>query len=1147
MLHEGLHTATVSRWGALKAKMKTGDKVADAIINRMDKLRQQAAKLYDAKRDAPEVGEALQNVDEFLAYGRTSPVVQDWMRNQQSGGMWGGFVDTVRRVLGLPPKYGPMLNAMMRESTSLLDVAARTPRMSAASMAEKLKSSDPVTLMLKGDAAKAKVGANPINELNEMSKPWVMGLGNLAKTRLPSYLAIRGDLYDMLASRMERAGISSDPIKKLARVIAARDAIRVRGEQEVANLNRDYLHLPEGERRGVAKDNKGKVNNLIEAMTRGGEWGFTPDWLPAADAARVKVNPDFASRFNALSDKGQAHVKNLLKSIYDKTQQLRDTVIKVVRDAYSEELSAAKTDVDKAAVENRIAAETKQVLDPANFDNSLPYAPLRRSGEWAVEAMSKEYAAAKAAGNQKLVAEMKGNADHYFVDFAQTEAEAEHMRLAITKANPAFAADKGGIATRREAKGMSEQFYGGGDMPQAFERVMSRISGDEKMKAAMRDQLHNIARQLYLRSLSDQNARKGALRRFNVASMPLDIQLNVEQHLKSQSYNLASVQRNGEILDSFTALDKSLDALKSKPDDYAATTSHLKEITERYMDALQPPADGPVSNFLGQVRGVSSFWQLSLSPRFLLQQTLQPTIMTAPLLEARYGLARGIAALANAYKAINMGELSKAWRDDAGLHTPKLVDEKYQPLLNYIADMGLLDVGISAETGKLPNRLDEKLKGVRLAREWPRYVEYLNRASSAIATYEMEVQTPTEVSKPDAGAYADYRANVEGRAMNERQFNAAYAAARMVQQTQGDYSTASAPRFLQGPVGATLGQYRKIAIIVASNYIRMISRMGDKSLSSTERAIAARSLAYSLGHVMAFGGMVGLPGATLMFGLTNAIRNMLGGDDDPPADTEEDIRKAVGDPMLANLLLAGLPTAANLNLSNTLGQGQAFSLQPYQDLSLKKDDMLKYIGSLAGPATGLGVNFAAGVGEMIDGNMYKGMSMTLPSGMSSMVAAFGEAQNGITNKYGTTLLRGDDIGMYESMMRAAGFQTETRTGRMERGDRVYDVRQFYNDRQRDLMREFREAAQASDPSARQTAIQKWMALQKVKQENGFKVTPLSSLIKSPARQAKEEAAVVGGVGYRRGEEKFAAAQARLYGDTGPSAADAEPVAADAGE
>jgi hypothetical protein len=705
------------------------------------------------------------------------------------------------------------------------------------------------------------------------------------------------------------------------------------------------------------------------------------------------------------------------------------------------------------------------------------------------------------------------------------------MRRAVIGANPAFAADKGGVATRKEANGLNEQFYGGRDMPQAFERVMARISGSDEMKEGIRNQLHNIARQLYLRSLSDQNARKGALRRFNVASMPLDIQLNVEQHLKSQSYNLASIQRNGEILDGFTALNNSLEKLASKPNEYADTSVMFNEITARYMNSLQPPPEGPVSRTLERVRGLTSFWQLALSPSFALQQALQPTMMTAPLLEGRYGLARGAAALKNAYAAVDMGALGRAWRNDDGLKT-EFVDKKYRPLMNFIADMGLLDVGISAETGKLPSRVDEKLKGIRLVREWPRYLEFLNRASSAIAAYEMEMQTPTGVAKPDAGAYADYRATVEGPAMSERQFNAAYAAARMVQKTQGDYSTASAPRILQGPVGATVGQYRKIAIIIASNYMRMISRMTDKSLSKTERAIAARSLAYSLGHTFAFGGMAGLPGASIMFGLVNMIMGMFGDDDDPPPDIAEDIREAVGDPMLANLLLAGVPTLANLNLSSTLGQGQILSPQPYQDLSLQRDDLLQYVGAIAGgPTGGLGINILTGVGEMIDGNMYKGMAMALPRGIGATVSAYGEAQNGITNKYGTILQPAEDIDTYESVLRAMSIQSEERAGRFERGDRAYNVREFFDGRQKDITREYIEAFRAGDALAAQAAREKWMKLQKVKGEQGFPVTPLSSLIKSPARRAKEEAAAVGGVRYMPGEEEFAAEQAGLYDPT----------------
>jgi hypothetical protein len=269
-----------------------------------------------------------------------------------------------------------------------------------------------------------------------------------------------------------------------------------------------------------------------------------------------------------------------------------------------------------------------------------------------------------------------------------------------------------------------------------------------------------------------------------------------------------------------------------------------------------------------------------------------------------------------------------------------------------------------------------------------------------------------------------------------------------------------------------------------------------------------------------------------MFGLVNFIRGLFNDEDEPDPDIEQDIRDAVGDPMLANLLLAGVPTMGGLNLSSTLGQGTVLSVQPYQDLSLQRDDLLQYIGAIAGgPAGGLGVNFATGIDEMTDGNMYKGMAKTLPSGMASALSAFSEAQSGITDKRGDPLVLADEIDMMDSIMRAAGFQTEERDSTFKRGERAYDERTFFKGRQDDLINEFNDAIGEGNTSARQSAIQKWMKLQKVKQEHGFPVTPLSSLLKSPARRAKARAQVVGGVRYRQGEEAFAAEQAGLYDPT----------------
>jgi hypothetical protein len=101
---------------------------------------------------------------------------------------------------------------------------------------------------------------------------------------------------------------------------------------------------------------------------------------------------------------------------------------------------------------------------------------------------------------------------------------------------------------------------------------------------------------------------------------------------------------------------------------------------------------------------------------------------------------------------------------------------------------------------------------------------------------------------------------------------------------------------------------------------------------------------------------------------------------------------------------------------------------------------------------------------------------------------------------------------------------------MDKGTRLYNTRTFFDNRQDDVTDEFNEAKAAGDPVAMQAAREKWAALQKVKVANGFKATPLWSLIQSPRRRARDAARTKGGVAYRRGEEGFAEAQSTLYGD-----------------
>ena len=129
-LHEAVHVATLSRYGQLVDGATEGHAV-DPHVQAIENLRARAAKAFVRRGDDPsgQIAHALSSTDEFLAGALTSPRVQAFLKRQNTAGLWGRFVDGVRGVLGLLPRYGSLLDRVLEHGARLIDaMATDTPR-----------------------------------------------------------------------------------------------------------------------------------------------------------------------------------------------------------------------------------------------------------------------------------------------------------------------------------------------------------------------------------------------------------------------------------------------------------------------------------------------------------------------------------------------------------------------------------------------------------------------------------------------------------------------------------------------------------------------------------------------------------------------------------------------------------------------------------------------------------------------------------------------------------------------------------------------------------------------------------------------------------------------------------------------------------
>lgn len=122
LLHEAIHVAAMGRYGYEFNALKPGDAGSNPARAVLDLFNEARGKLG---RTAPfEVKYALTTPDEFLAMSLTNRQFQRWL---DRGTLWNRVVDTVRRLLGMEPKWTPMLDRALRAGTDLLEASGSDP------------------------------------------------------------------------------------------------------------------------------------------------------------------------------------------------------------------------------------------------------------------------------------------------------------------------------------------------------------------------------------------------------------------------------------------------------------------------------------------------------------------------------------------------------------------------------------------------------------------------------------------------------------------------------------------------------------------------------------------------------------------------------------------------------------------------------------------------------------------------------------------------------------------------------------------------------------------------------------------------------------------------------------------------------------
>jgi len=902
-----------------------------------------------------------------------------------------------------------------------------------------------------------------------------------------------------------------------------RQAGRITGviNERVTEMAAAYAELPTKQ----LGTGEGTLNSIAEASTRSGKWAFEPDWLTDEDlkGRKVEVDPQLAAQLKALGPKAEASAREMFRLSYDNAKKKKALLLRTMRQLAAREIKEARATGNKsgvARIRSQLGKDIAHAEQLNDVDTSKPYASLQRQGDKVVVARSDAFIRteeAARAGDRSAIerlAEMKGDAAHYFFDAFDGNAEQMRVKAQLEK-RPEFA-ENVDVFTKSDDEYLRA---GGMEMMSAFRRLSNMLEDqtvDDGTKANIRV-MQRLLSDMELRTLSSSSSRKAELRRLGVDSMPLDIMQNVINQARSDAHFLGALSTVHEKMDVLARMKREA-RTKPKGETTADKMAAYTEIMKREAASMEPPKN---NTLVDRLLAATSAYMLTASPAYFLQQLLQTPSMSLPQMAAEFGYGKSVTALLDA-----IGTVKKAW-GKTPLAKPldfDALDPRMAELGRYLQDEGQLDVGLNQDLGNIEALSANPLsKGATTVfsklRSMVRLIEAVNRFGTGAATFNLALRAgSTAETLTDTGAYAAYKANRKdlrdgGHVLTPEEFAAAQHARKIISLTHGIYSPHAKPRFMNTPVGRVATQFRVFQILQLTLWADAIKKTFGKTTDPTERLVAKRALGFMLAHTTVLAGGLGLPGMGLLKSLVEMVWDMFGGDDDEPADLERVLREAVPDHGVANLLLYGAPSLAGLDLSGSLGSGNVLSVAPYADPITDKRSLESYFTAVfGGPSVaGMGGNIADGIALMGRGSYHKGLERMVPKGVANVMKASREATEGRTNRSGDVTRAPEDVDAVQTIYTALGLRTAERANEQWALNTELDRKQFQKDKAGRLKRDYAKAAKDRDTAEMARLRKAWVDLQANKPAGERQ--PLSELLKAPTAQRKREQQTAGGVQY----------------------------------
>lgn len=602
------------------------------------------------------------------------------------------------------------------------------------------------------------------------------------------------------------------------------------------------------------------------------------------------------------------------------------------------------------------------------------------------------------------------------VEFFDSKREAEEAAAEYSK-SPAFADVKGVVARRFEPNGKNMDV-----LSTRLERLVGVLENRDGYKGMTPDAQREVAKamqEVAIQYLGSTRIQSHRLPRRYVKGASHDLVRNTHEYAQSSSGYLAKLKYAPKLEDALREIRKQADG------DYGKNTSMGRSVLANEVEQRQSTNDGfdensTLNRHLGRVL-TASFLDKLFSPAYNIINSLQPAMVTAPVLAARYGAGRAVTELGRAYNDVAAWSVAKqgmretVTRFAAKTGKVNLIDDiksrltggnakNERAMLDYLAERGSIEPDMGLEIAVLiksrdgfAGSVDQGLGYLEgIARQMPRAVEAINRSVTALAAYRLEYARN--------GGY--HKGAVEY-------------AQKTVNNTQGHYSNTNASPWFNHPMLKLSLQFKKYGQMM----YHLLGQNIGRALQGETREIkieAMKTLGYIAATHVAMAGALGLPTEPfkyLLMGAKISGLSAVGWDDIEDwirASAAHHLGKTAGE-----VATKGLPRLVGIDLSSRVGLDSLITFgEPKSD---KKNDVKAYVLDMVAGAPGSLVgDWMAGANAIGTGDVGKAAELLVPLKFASdSIKAYRQATEGKKTDAGRQLAEPYTMG--EALVRAAGF------------------------------------------------------------------------------------------------------------------------------